>query len=43
MTQAVKELNQYGELLNMPGLEEAVETGKIRVWRRSPAALSARG
>ncbi|WP_405720772.1 hypothetical protein [Streptomyces sp. NBC_00046] len=30
-----KELNQYGVLLDMPGLENAVETGKILVWRRS--------
>lgn len=35
MAQAVNDLNQYGELLNMPGLEQAVETGKIRVLRRS--------
>ncbi|MFE9445918.1 hypothetical protein ACFYO2_45025 [Streptomyces sp. NPDC006602] len=32
---ARKELNQYSELLDMPGLEHAVETGKILVWRRS--------
>ncbi|GAA1376630.1 hypothetical protein ACFPK5_01000 [Streptomyces beijiangensis] len=33
--EARKELAQYGELINMPGLENAVETGKTLVWRQS--------
>ncbi|MFE6955520.1 hypothetical protein [Streptomyces sp. NPDC057696] len=32
---ARKELRQCGELLNMPGLEKAVETGKQLAWRRN--------